>query len=353
MSPAARGTVSFVGDVMIRRPFAESGRGTTPGFHGAIAAMRESDVVVANLEMPLSRRGQRVPKRSNLRSDPDVIDSVRSMGVHAVTLANNHMYDYGPEALLDTLEACRGAGIACCGAGPDLESALAPVSVSAGGASVAVLSVACTLPVESSARPGKPGIAPIDVTYSFELDINLMVEQPGTVPIVHTWTSPADQKVVCDRVAALRARGQTVVVAIHWGVPEKWLSPSLGHLAEYQRPLGHALVDAGADVVFGHHSHCLHPIEVYRRKPIFYSAGNFLFEDPRSFMAPESVIVQLGVGSDGSGVTIVPVILDANGFPELATGDGARRVFRLLSELSREFDAVLEPDGDRARLLLR
>src|SRR5690348_7542056 len=165
MNAAGKGTVSLVGDVMIRRPFAESGRGTAPGFRAAVTAMRESDLVVANLEMPLSRRGHRIPKWSNLRSDPGVIEDVRAMGVDAVTLANNHMCDYGPDALVDTLEACRVAGIARCGAGRDLDAALAPAVLPAGEASIAVLSVACTLPIESSARPGKPGIAPIEVKY--------------------------------------------------------------------------------------------------------------------------------------------------------------------------------------------
>jgi poly-gamma-glutamate capsule biosynthesis protein CapA/YwtB (metallophosphatase superfamily) len=356
------GTVSLVGDVMIARPFAQSGRGTAPEFRAAVAAARESDLVIANLEMPLSRRGHRVPKWANLRSDPDVIQDVRAMGVDAVTLANNHMCDYGPEALFDTLEACRGAGIACCGAGPDLDSALAPAALRAGGVPVAVLSVACTLPIESSARPGRAGIAPIEVRTSLEADMSLALEQPGTVPAVRSWAVPADQKTVCDRVAALRTEGQTVIVGIHWGVPEHWLSPSLGRLAEYQRPLGHALVDAGAEIVFGHHSHSLHPVEVYRGKPIFYSAGNFLFEDPRSFMGPESIIVQATVaapsgggraaGSGCAAVTIVPAVLDAQGFPALAAGADARCVLGLLADLSKEFDTVLELEGDRARLRL-
>ena len=93
------GTVSLVGDVMFRQPFARSADATTPGFHAAVAAMRESDLVVANLEMCLSRRGVPVPKHTTLRQDPDLLRDVQAMGVHAVTLANNHMYDYGPDAL--------------------------------------------------------------------------------------------------------------------------------------------------------------------------------------------------------------------------------------------------------------
>ena len=351
MTHGGTGSVSLVGDVMIARPFAQSGRGDGAGFRAALAAAREADCVVANLEMPLSRRGVRVPKTSSLRSDPAVIESVRAMGIDAVTLANNHLYDYGPEALLDTVSACRKAGISCCGAGEDLEAALAPARLRAGGAAVALLSVACTLPVESAARQGKPGIAPVGVGQSFEPDFNLSAEQPGTVPFVRTWAVPADQQRVCDRVAALRDEGHAVIVGIHWGVPEHWLSPSLGRLAEYQRPLGRALIDAGADIVLGHHTHSLHPIEVYRGRPIFYSVGNFLFEEPRAFMAPESVIVQARFGGR-LAIALVPALLDAAGFPERAAGSAAARVLGHLADLSKTFGTSIEVEGDRARLVL-
>lgn len=351
MRGATSGTVSLVGDVMISRPFAESGRGTAPGFQAALAAMREADLVIANLEMPLSRRGSPVPKYSNLRSDPAVIQDVKAAGVHAVTLANNHMCDYGAEGLLDTLAACREAGIACCGAGPDLDAALAPATLRAAGVPVALLSVACTVPLEAAARAGKPGIAPIDIRCSYEPEVSLTVEQPGTMPWVHSWASPADQKTVRGKIAELRAQGYAVIVGIHWGVPEHWMSPVQGRLAEYQRPLGHALVEAGADVILGHHSHSLHPIEVYQGKPIFYSVGNFLFEDPRGFMGPESVIVQATLGPKLS-VTLVPALVDAEGFPQLAAGPEARRVLGLLADLSAPFGACLDVEGGRGRLIL-
>src|SRR6266508_465961 len=108
--------------------------------------------------MPLSRRGYRVPKWANLRSEPEVIEDIRALGVDAVTLANNHMMDYGPDAMLDTLAACDGAGIVHCGAGADLEAALAPLRFTVGGTRIGLLNASCTLPMESDAAPGKPGI---------------------------------------------------------------------------------------------------------------------------------------------------------------------------------------------------
>ncbi|MER3399351.1 MAG: poly-gamma-glutamate biosynthesis protein, partial [Chloroflexota bacterium] len=127
------------------------------------------------------------------------------------------------------------------------------------------------------------------------------------------------------------------------------LAPYQGLLAEYQPALGHALVNAGADVVWGHHSHSLHPVEVYRGRPIFYSLGNFFFEGAgaRSFMEPESVIVRLRVGG-GLRAELVPLWLDDAGFPRLARDEAAGAVFRKLAERSAQFGTQLEVHNDRA-----
>lgn len=348
-------TLSLVGDVMIETPFDRQPAAGHPAFVAALAELRRADAVVANLEMPLSTGGYRVPKHSNLRSDPAIAADVRGMGIDAVTLANNHLMDYGPPALRDTLAACDRAGLLRCGAGDDLEAADRPAWLVRDGVRIALLSVACTLPIESDAGPGKPGIAPLRVGFSFEVDANLLLEQPGTMPTVRSWAIEADRERVRARIAALKAEADAVVVGIHWGVPAYWLSPAQGLLAQYQRPLAHALIDAGADLICGHHSHTLHPIELYRDKPILYSLGNFLFEGPRPFMEPESMIVRatwraLATGPRPS-LELVPLLLDEVGFPHLATGEEAARVLGLLGRLSHPFGTALEIGDDRARVV--
>jgi poly-gamma-glutamate synthesis protein (capsule biosynthesis protein) len=313
------------------------------GYRGAVDRLKENDLRIGNLEMPVSERGYKVRKYSNLRSHPSVLCSVVEMGFQAVSLANNHMMDYGPDALVDTLEHVSNAGIAHTGAGSSLEQAMCPLTLKAGSARVGFLSFASTLPMESDAGVGKHGIAPIRVGFSFEVDANLMAEQPGTMPQVHSWTDPDDRALACDAITALRRTVDIVAVAIHWGVPSYWLSPYQGLLAQYQQVLGHALVDAGADAVIGHHSHSLHPIEVYKGKPIFYSLGNFLFEGARGFMEPESIIARFDVEH---GWELVPLMLDADGFPALANEDQADHVLDLLSEISQVFgDPVRKQNG--------
>lgn len=320
-------------------------------YDAAIDALGETEIAIANLEMPLSRRGSRMLKYSNLRSDPEIIEDVRTMGVDVVSLGNNHMMDYGPEALADTLAACDQAGILRSGAGMDLNEALAPAKFTAGSQRVAMISVSSTLPIGSEANDTMPGIAPIRVKFSLEVDTNLINEQPGTMPVVHSWALAEDQERVCAHIADVAAQVDYVIVAIHWGVPSYWLSPYQGLLAGYQQPLGRALIDAGADVVYGHHSHSVHGIEVYNGKPIFYSGGNFLFENARGFMEPESFIAQVDL-TNGPSYQLVPLWIDERGLPTLATKDLATAVLSKLAELSEPFGTKLAVEGDRAGLVI-
>jgi poly-gamma-glutamate capsule biosynthesis protein CapA/YwtB (metallophosphatase superfamily) len=333
------GSIVFSGDLVIRTPGITGRSETDAGFQAVRQELRRSAVSVANLELPLSCRGYAVPKTFNLRADPAVIADIQALGLTAVTLANNHIMDYGPDALRDTLNACDRAGIVHCGAGEDLETALAPAWFMVEGRRIALLSVACTLPVESEALPGRPGVAPLHVRFAFDIDGNLLAEQPGTMPRVDSWAVSEDQEQICHAIAACREQGaDAVIVAIHWGSPAFWLSPYQGLLCAYQRPLAQALVDAGADVICGHHPHQLHPVEVYRGKPILYSLGNFIFEgaSQHPFMEPEAIMARLSFG-ERPNCELVPLLLDDQGFPKLLSGEVADAVIEKLRNLSRPY----------------
>jgi poly-gamma-glutamate synthesis protein (capsule biosynthesis protein) len=349
-------SLGIVGDLMIRTPGLAGRYEGDRGFAAMLRKMRQSEAVVANLEVPLSRRGVAVPKTVNLRADPAVIDDVRALGIDAVTLANNHMMDYGAAAMLDTVAACDDAGLLRCGAGEDLDAALAPAWLEVAGARVALLSVSCTLPIESDAGVGRPGIAPLRVRFAFEADVNLLAEQPGTMPLVRSWAVEADRDRVGTAIADCRRRGaDAVVVAIHWGVPSYWLSPYQGMLAEYQQPLAQALIAAGADAVCGHHAHQLHPVEVFRGKPIFYSLGNFVFEQPGRFgtavMDPDSVIARLTFG-DRPGCDLVPLRLNDDGVPRLAEGAEGDAVLEKVRGLSAPFGTEIAVEDGIGTVML-
>jgi poly-gamma-glutamate synthesis protein (capsule biosynthesis protein) len=338
------GFLAVTGDLMMQSPAGFAGYETGAAFQAVSRELRRATVAIANLEVPLSRRGVAVPKTFNLRADPGIMAPIQAFGITAVTLANNHVMDYGADALADTLAACDRAGIVHCGAGENLDAAMAPAWFTISGARIALLSVACTLPIASEALPNRPGIAPLRVRFAFEIDGNLLTEQPGTMPLVQSWAEREDQERFARAIAACREQGaDVVVVAIHWGSPAYWLSPYQGLLCAYQRPLAHALVDAGADVICGNHPHQLHPVEVYRGKPILYSLGNFIFEgvDQYPWMGREAIIARLTFRGQPD-CELIPLLLDDRGFPQIAGGEAAEAVIEKVRGLSRAFGTTIE-----------
>ncbi len=261
-------TLAAVGDIMLQHPVGDS-----PAF----TWLRQSDLAFGNLEVPLSARGYPADKPITFRSDPALAGQLSHMGLDVVSFANNHALDYGIPALLDTVAAVEEAGVVIIGAGETLEEAIRPRILRAGGTAVAFVGFASTLPTSSAATAQRPGVAPVRVMVHLIPDSAIFEEQPGTSPYVQTATAEDDVAQAREAIGAARAQAETVVASIHWGVPPGWAAPFQGVLADYQQPLAHALIDAGADIVLGHHPHTLHGIETYRGKLICYSLGNFIF----------------------------------------------------------------------------
>ena len=243
----------------------------------AHAWLREADLACANLEVPLSRRGYPADKPIVHRADPALASELAGLGLDVVSFANNHSLDCGPEALLDTVAAVEEAGVAVVGAGEDLRAAMRPRIIRVGETRVAFLGLSSTLPVGSAATESRPGIAPLRVRVSLLADAPVFEEQPGTAPYVATEVLQEDLERARETIRTARRDADVVVASVHWGVPPGWTAPFQGILADYQQPLGRALIDAGADLVLGHHPHTLHGLEVYRGRFICYSLGNFIF----------------------------------------------------------------------------
>lgn len=239
--------------------------------------LRSVELAMVNLELPLTTVDQPADKAITLRADPGIAPSLREAGVDVATVANNHALDHGPEGLSETVDALKSSGIAAIGGGADLERALQPALLSVNGLLVAVFGLASTLPPGYAAGPQRPGIAPIRILSKFLIDSTTLDEQPGMSPWVETEAVQEDIRRACGGIAAVRDDADLVVVQIHWGVPNGWCAAFQGPLADYQRPLGHALIEAGADLVVGHHPHTVHGVERYRQGLIAYSLGNFLF----------------------------------------------------------------------------
>lgn len=250
---------------------------------GLNGLFRSDDLTVVNLECPASDLGSPLDKEFTFRCDPAALQEARRAGVQVANQGNNHAYDYGPEALLDSIDRLREAGIAPVGAGRNERSSLRPARFELEGWRVAVLGFGMVLdPDYSVAGPESPGVAGGH-------DPGLMVRA----------------------VRREERRADLVLVTIHWGV-ELDTEPRPEQVA-----LGHAFIDAGADAIFGHHAHRLQPLDQYRGRPIFWGLGNFVWPNFSAEGATTGV-ARVVVRPDGTvRGRVLPAFIEAAGHPVL------------------------------------
>lgn len=241
---------------------------------GLNGLFQRDDLTIINLECAVSNKGSAVPKEFNFRGDPRGLPAMRRAGVEIASLANNHAYDFGPEAIVDTVRNVRDAGITPIGAGANAEEAEAPAILDIKGWRIAVV------PWDYVVDPWPTAVATADHPgTAFGHDFNRVVKAVKKV----------DRKV------------DLTIVQTHWGVElETRPNPA-------QIPLGHELIDAGADIIFGGHSHRIQPLEIYKGKPIFWSLGNFVWPN-FSAAGAQSGVAEVTVKPNG---TIKAKLLDA------------------------------------------
>ncbi|NYE23152.1 CapA family protein [Pigmentiphaga litoralis] len=191
----------------------------------------------------------------------------------AVTLANNHSYDSGPDALVDTRELMLSKGVQVTGAGANLDEARQTAIIERNGVRVGYLGYTSVGKPGSEAGPDKPGIAVVRVHTTYEQ------RGPHETVGVRTTADAADLERLVEDITALRKQVDVVVLAYHAGVIRL---PRI--ISDYQVEVAHAAIDAGADLVVGHAPHIPKAIEMYKGKPIFYSIGVFAMTKP--FAAP-------------------------------------------------------------------
>ena len=240
-------TLMFTGDVLLSDYVLSNYNHT--GIDGVLSPellseLRDADLTVINNEFPFSTRGTQAPdKQFTFRVDPKYVSVLTDMGVDIATLANNHVLDFGPDALQDTFDTLDAAGIAYMGAGNDPARAEALVTREAGGKTFGFLAASRVIPVVSW-----------DVQNS----------SPG----VFTTYDPTRL------VAAIKAAKEScdyLTVFVHWGIERE------EYPQDYQVSMAKQYIDAGADLVIGSHPHVLQGITYYKDKPICYSLGNFIF----------------------------------------------------------------------------
>lgn len=212
-----------------------------------IKRMNDADVMWINNEFCYSNQGSPIPgKAYTFCAAPENVSILKELGVDIVGLANNHVYDFGPEAFADTLATLRGAEIAYVGAGADIKEASAPVYVDVDGYKIAYV----------AATRAEKNIKTPEAT-----------ETSGGVFRCY------DNTDYIEKIKEAKANADYVIALPHWGTEHSTI------LEAAQTDGAKEYIDAGADAVIGAHTHCLQGMDFYNGKPIIYSLGNFWFDD--------------------------------------------------------------------------
>lgn len=264
--------------------------------------MNEADIMCLNNEFTFSNGGEPLPdKMYTFRANPERVSVLQEMGVDIVKLANNHVYDYGKQALLDTFDTLEGAGIEYVGAGRNLSEAMEPVYMELDGRTIAFVAAsrAEKYKMTPQATEDSPGILRC---YDTELFLNTIKE--------------AD------------ANADFVLAYVHWGTEYSY------DLEEVQVTTGKEYLDAGADVIIGAHSHCLQGMEYYDGKPIIYSLGNYWFNEKTL----DTVLLDLHFYGDDENeqleVSVIPAIQSGYCTRIVEEAEEKERIFTFLEDIS-------------------
>ena len=231
---------------------------------GAIKETLDSyDVRIGQLEVPYTRRN---PVLDGLSREPERLEALQGH-MDIMTLAGNHLYDAKEEGIEDTIRKLDELKILHTGGGSSLSEASVPAVFEKNGVKIGVLNYNCVGPNAAFAGPSKAGGNYVRVYTTYDLGD---VANPGGPPEhIHTFPEAESFERMKEEVSALRGKVDVVMVYFHKGIVHKPIK-----LAEYEKVVSHAAIDAGADVVFSCHSHILHGNEIYKGKTIYHGLGN-------------------------------------------------------------------------------
>jgi poly-gamma-glutamate synthesis protein (capsule biosynthesis protein) len=331
-APAPPLRLVFGGDVMLGRLVKEAMlRDGVDAPLGAVAALLHgADLAIANLECAITGHHERwpgAPKAYYFGAAPEAAQALRDAGIKLVSLANNHILDYGVPGLLDTLSLLDAHGIAHAGAGPDLDAALRPAIVERRGLRIGMTAF-CDHQADFAAGAGRPGMACLDLR---------------------------DEAAAIDAfalaLAPLRAAGcGWTILSLHWG-PNMVSRP-----APQLRRLAHAAIEQGWKIVFGHSAHVFHGVELVRGGGVILYAAGDLVDDYRvepGFRNDHQLLFELELGDGGlERMRLHPLFIRRC---RVGPADAAQRawIFEQMGILCRELGTEARVEGDVMTILPR
>ncbi|SRR6056297_1033 len=317
---------SAVGDIMLGRRVGRllDENGGESAYDGFSFLFDRSDVLFGNLECSLSERGEKLlGKGIWLRASPDKAEILKDAGFSVLSLANNHILDYGNDALYDTLDFLDDMEIGHVGAGKNIGEARKPEIFTKGDVSIGFLAYnefsyyfwSYEEKRQFAARENVPGTAPMDLAPMLE------------------------------DIEKLKGEVELVAVSLHWGTEESNME------TKEQREIAHAMIDGGADIIIGHHPHVIQGVEIYRGRPIIYSLGNYIFdqndENNKQGMAAEIEI------SDGEmkSISLHPLYVKDKRAPIVPEGGKLTGMLEKIKRLSGAMGTEFEDGKDHLRYL--
>ncbi|MCR5712206.1 CapA family protein [Prevotella sp. tf2-5] len=270
-------SITFTGDVLLDRgvrQFVEH-RSVDKLFSPFVdSVFQSSDLVVANLECPATKIRQPAFKQYIFRAEPEWLQTLKAHGITHLNLANNHSVDQGRIGLADTKKNIQETGMIPVGAGDNMQEAAQPVLLASTPRNVYLLT-SLQMPLENfSYLPDKTSVSHEDLD-SLKTRVRQLKE---TDPCCY------------------------IIVSLHWG-GEHTLRP-----VPLQRQQAHQLIDAGVDALICHHTHTLQTIEQYQGKPIYYSIGNFIFDQKKPINS-KACMVKVTIKKESSHIETIPIVI--------------------------------------------
>jgi poly-gamma-glutamate synthesis protein (capsule biosynthesis protein) len=255
----------FTGDIM---PWDRMQRliekhGANYPYLGTAPILQNADYTVGNLECPIAVGADPEPLTFPYKVPPKVLDGLKWAGIDLVSLANNHLKDCGDKGVLETFHYLDKAGLPFFGAGRNSRKARAPYITEINGLRVAFVA---TISAESRFKTFDQSLRENAFIKRFKFTRRTLAarnKKPGTIV--------ATAKKVRRAIETARRQADFVVYYPHWGI--RYHRP----IYEKQEELAHIAIDAGADLIIGHHAHFWQPVEMYKGKPIVYGLGNYAF----------------------------------------------------------------------------
>lgn len=317
--PDNRVILTFAGDVCLSSNYFPYITYSSVGYNAAecilpgyLTEMKNSDLCFVNSEFPFTDATKKLGgKLYNFKADPATIQMYKDLGIDIAGLANNHVYDYGEESLLDTMETLKKAGISYVGAGRNIKEAEEPIYFDVKGIRVAYVMAS---KAEKNRKTPEATDSSAGILLCYDSDRFLKALKKA------------------------KENADYVVAIVHWG------KENSSALEPDQYELASTYIDAGADIVVGGHSHVIQGVDYYKGKPVFYSLGDFWFD----YYTEDTMLLKvcLEKSDDGTVKSEARIIPGVQKEGVTAPAEDENTKSRILKQLCKLSDsAIIDPEG--------